>query len=288
MRGELLRSRLRICAGLSVVLVAGLIGPAAAGASVARGLTFTPPAPDAFDFGSVAAGQTSSQVFTLTSGRWDRFTGRLKISLSGSAAFSVTSDGCTGKFLTPWHPACQVTVQYAPAAGGQNDVATLSAAGMRWSWWHRWHRHGLNTGVTLTGTSTGASTGGTGGTGPASLQVTPGTLTSTSAGTNFYSYDFGQINTLAKTFTVKNAGGTASLPLALNGWAEGGYTLSNDSCSGQALAPNASCTFTETWSANSDPMCDAVGTPVGLDPAIGSADESTTYVQMALAAKCGR
>ena len=101
MRGELLRSRMRICAGLSVVLVAGLIGPAAAGASVARGLTFTPPAPDAFDFGSVAAGQTSSQVFTLTSGRWDRFTGRLTISLSGSAAFSVTFDGCTGKFLTP-------------------------------------------------------------------------------------------------------------------------------------------------------------------------------------------
>ncbi len=285
-----MKSKIRISTGLLAVLVVGLIGPAAAGAAVTRGPAVTPPG-DSFDFGSVTVGQTASQVFTLSATRWDRWDGRLKVSLTGSSAFKIASDGCSGKFLTFRNPSCEVTVNYTPTTAGNADATTLQVAGVRSFWWHRWHwRHPRATGVAITGTGTtnGGGGGGGGNTGPANLQLTPGTLASSSGGTNSYTYDFGQIKTATTSFTVKNVGGTTSLPLVLNGWDAGGYALTNDTCSGQTLAANATCTFSETWSANSDPMCDAVGTPVGLEPSIDSADESTTYIGVDLSAKCGR
>jgi hypothetical protein len=285
-----LKSKIRISAGLLAVVVVGLIGPAAAGAAVTRGPALTPSG-DSFDFGSVAVGQTASQVFTLSATRWDRWDGRLKVSLAGSAAFTVASDGCSGKFLTFRNPSCQVTVNYAPTTAGNADTATLQVAGVRWFWWHRWHwHHPRATGVALTGTGSNNGGGGGGGnTGPANLQLSPGTLTSSSGGTNSYTYDFGQVKSAITSFTVKNVGGTTSLGLVLNGWTgDGGYALTSDTCTGHTLAPNATCTFSEAWNAGTEPMCDSIGTPVGLEPSIDSADDSITYIGVDLSAKCGR
>ena len=287
-----MKSQVRVCVGLLAVLVTGLLGTATAGASVTHRLALAPQESDAFDFGQVAVGQTSSQVFTLSTTRWEPWSGRIRLNVFGSSAFTITSDGCSGTFLSPRNQSCQVTVQYAPKTAGNTDRAALRVTGLRWFWWHRWHwSHRHATGVDLSGTGAAASTGGGGGGGnatPANLQLTPGTPTGTTGSTNSYSYDFGQIKTVSKSFTVTNVGGTTSLELVLDGWVSGGYSLSSDTCSGHTLAANATCTFTETWNAGQEPMCDAVGTPVGLEPAIDSADESTTYVAVDLTAKCAR
>jgi hypothetical protein len=74
----------------------------------------------------VAAGETASQEFTLSAPE-----GKAKditVTLSGSAAFTVTADDCTGKktsLKAKKDETCTVTVQYAPASA--SDTATLTA-----------------------------------------------------------------------------------------------------------------------------------------------------------------
>ncbi len=281
---------MRMGAALAAVLTVGLIGATTAGAATTpRGLQFNPQAADTFDFGTIAAGQTSSQVFTLTPAWWDRWSGRIRVNLSGSPAFTIVSDSCSGAVLRYSRQSCEVLVQYAPAAAGQKDTATLNATGARTFWWHRWHHHRWNdrqsAGVTLTGAST-AGGGGGGNTGPATLQLSPGTLTGTTGVTNAYTYNFGMVKTLATTFTVKNTGGQTSPALTLADWDNGGFALSNDTCSGHTLAPNATCTFTETWTSRNDPSCDGPGNALEIEPAITAASPATTYVDAELTAGC--
>lgn len=80
--------------------------------------------PSPYSYGQVAAGQTASQTFTLAnSGR--SATGRLTVTLTGSAAFTITGHTC--KSLARGKT-CAVMVRFAPASTG-TVTATLTAAG---------------------------------------------------------------------------------------------------------------------------------------------------------------
>jgi hypothetical protein len=96
-------------------------GPAAASAGPAV-LAFTP---SPVDYGQVAVGNPASQMFTLanTGGRAVR---GLTVTVSGSAAFTITASTCTAPRLGPG-TSCTVTVQFAPAGTGL-AAATLTAA----------------------------------------------------------------------------------------------------------------------------------------------------------------
>ena len=92
-------------------------------------LSWTPATtPGAYNYRNLNAGETASQVFTLTySGSSPAgSTLALKITLTGSAAFTKTHDTSTAAGLTSGQPG-NVTVIYAPAATGQSDSATLTA-----------------------------------------------------------------------------------------------------------------------------------------------------------------
>src|SRR3954468_7880176 len=82
-----------------------------------------------FDYAAVTPGQTASQAFTLGNSGGSA-SAALKIALSGSDAFSITSDACTGTSLGP-KKSCAVTVEYAPTAAGQTDTATFTATGKK-------------------------------------------------------------------------------------------------------------------------------------------------------------
>ena len=108
------------------VLVAGaivtIVGPATGAAAGPRpsALVFTP---SPYGYGQVAAGQTASRTFTL-SNQGGSATGRLRVTLAGAAAFTITGDTC--KSLPPGKR-CAVTVRFAPAGAGA-VTATLTAA----------------------------------------------------------------------------------------------------------------------------------------------------------------
>ena len=92
-----------------------------------------------YDYGNIAANTPVSQTFVLTNGK--RATGELTVSLTGSAAFTKTIDGCTGTRL-PANKSCSVTVQYTRATMLTFDSAALFAAS---------NKPLLNAFVTLTG-----------------------------------------------------------------------------------------------------------------------------------------
>ena len=80
-------------------------------------------APCCFDYGTITVGQTRSVTFELSSTKGS--VSGITITLTGSAAFTITADGCTGATVSPKKP-CDVTVQYAPATAGGSDSATLT------------------------------------------------------------------------------------------------------------------------------------------------------------------
>ena len=84
--------------------------------------------PSPYSYGQISAGQTASQTFRLAnSGK--KATGRLRVRLPGSAAFTITSDSCRATRLRPGQ-SCAVTVRFAPASSG-TVTATLIAASKR-------------------------------------------------------------------------------------------------------------------------------------------------------------
>ena len=107
-----------LVAGAIVAMVGSVTGAAARPRPPA--LVFSP---SPYSYGQVAAGQTASQTFTLGNpGR--SATGRLRVTLAGAAAFTITGDTC--KSLPPGKR-CAVTVRFAPAHVGA-VTATLIAA----------------------------------------------------------------------------------------------------------------------------------------------------------------
>lgn len=143
MKTFLLKSGLVI--SIVLVLMLYLSGAPMSAAAAVVTLVWSPTtSPGSFDYGTLDFGDTSSQQFTLTDGR---NSGTLTASLSGSPAFSITSDGCTGARLGR-NPSCAVTVQYAPTGSGGSDTATLSAS----------NKKGDSASLTLTGASTAPCT----------------------------------------------------------------------------------------------------------------------------------
>jgi len=110
--------RAAVAAG-ALVVVLGSAGVAAAKPRPPV-LAFSP---SPYNYGQIAAGHTASRTFTLAnSGR--QGTGRLTVTLTRSAAFTITGDTC--KTLSPGKR-CTVTVRFAPDSTG-TVTATLTAA----------------------------------------------------------------------------------------------------------------------------------------------------------------
>jgi len=111
-------------AGTGAVLAAGMVaaasGPAAAGGPPV--LAFTP---SRHDYGQVTAGQTAAQTFTLasTGGKASR---ALTVTLSESAAFTITADTCTATSMGRARRARSQCGSPWPAPG--TAAATLTAA----------------------------------------------------------------------------------------------------------------------------------------------------------------
>jgi hypothetical protein len=82
--------------------------------------------PSTFDFGSVQSGHPATHTFTLSADK-----GKVKgidVSVSGSSAFSITDDNCSGSksaVTAKDGGTCTVTVQYSPASA--SDAGTLTA-----------------------------------------------------------------------------------------------------------------------------------------------------------------
>ena len=144
------------------------------------------------------------------------------VTLAGSAAFSITADGCTGRALGPGK-SCRVTVQYAPI-NTNGDTGTLTATGERTS-----------TGMNLYGN------------GSANLVLSPGTRVGTGTHPKNYDYSFQLVSGVPQTFTVSNTGTGTSEALTVANGSDPEFTVSNDTCSGTALAPNGTCTFDVTF-----------------------------------------
>src|SRR5580704_7739492 len=84
-------------AGVTLAAAAVVAGAGTAAAKTGPMLAF---APSPFNFGEVAVGHTASQTFTLANSG-GKGSGKLSVSLSGSAAFTITGKTCTGKSLGP-------------------------------------------------------------------------------------------------------------------------------------------------------------------------------------------
>ncbi|HYV81170.1 MAG TPA: choice-of-anchor D domain-containing protein [Streptosporangiaceae bacterium] len=100
------------------VVVAGAVVVALGSAAGVAAATPRPPTlaftPSPFDYGQVAAGQAASHTFTLAN-TGGQATGRLRVTLAGSAAFAITGDTCHS--LAPGKT-CLVTVRFTPPAPG--------------------------------------------------------------------------------------------------------------------------------------------------------------------------
>ena len=189
----------------------------------------------------------------------------LRASLSGSARFSITADGCTGTALGP-HKSCNVTVQYAPTTAGQT-TATLAANATRPS---------SSANITLNGT--GRSTTGPGDLFLENLGSDPNPDEN---GTKTYFYDFGAVASATQDFAVHNRSITDTsntLNLFLNN--NSNFAVSSDSCTGQALAPGQTRVFQLTFTAP------AVCNPGTLfDTAVGVFVQTNNYPYIVLSAQ---
>ena len=113
-RGALVLAGAAVLSGAGTAAVAArLTGPV---------LVFSP---SPYDYGQVSPGQSASQAFIL-SNSGQRATGRLRVRLSGPAAFSITGSTCRAARLRPGG-ACTITVRFAPSRAGR-ITATLTAA----------------------------------------------------------------------------------------------------------------------------------------------------------------
>ena len=117
----------RLAAAAAVAALASAAALAGAGPAAAKPkppvLTFSP---SPHDYRQVTIGLTASQRFTLANSG-GQATGRLKVTLAGAAAFSVTGDRCSGRSLGPGR-SCIVSVGFAPTSLA-TVTATLTAAG---------------------------------------------------------------------------------------------------------------------------------------------------------------
>ena len=122
------RARIAAPGALLIALIAALASVAAPATGKPANVPLAWSSSGSVDYGTLdaARGQTASQTFTLSNAD-GRNSGLVEVALSGSSAFAITADGCTGERLTR-RKSCGVTVTYAPTANGSHS-ATLVASG---------------------------------------------------------------------------------------------------------------------------------------------------------------
>ena len=118
-----MRGSIRIFATVAVATVTLLVP--AGGLAGGPALEWSPSSNGGFDYGSVAAGQTMSQTFTLSAGKGN--VRGIGVQLSGSVAFVITDDNCSGNksSVNAKGNVCTVTVAYSPVSA--NDTSRLIA-----------------------------------------------------------------------------------------------------------------------------------------------------------------
>ncbi|HEX6488709.1 MAG TPA: DUF5050 domain-containing protein [Candidatus Dormibacteraeota bacterium] len=114
----------RLLVATAFACALGVLFPAGAAAAKSPALAFSP---SAYDYGTALTGHAVSQTFTL---RNSGGTGSavLTVGLSGSPAFRIISDSCTGTSLGPGMT-CSVRVQFTAGIGAVS--ATLTAHGKK-------------------------------------------------------------------------------------------------------------------------------------------------------------
>jgi hypothetical protein len=127
-----------------VALVAPAVGQGKAeSASLAWSRSRGGPIITSYDFGAVDGGSRATQGLTLGNSTVTK-SGKLKIRLTGSSAFSITVDDCTKKSIGQ-KLSCRVGISYLPLGPGSSDGATLTATGA----------HGATASLSLAGNNTG-------------------------------------------------------------------------------------------------------------------------------------
>jgi hypothetical protein len=117
-------------AALVLVLIFGGLVPAATLAAAPPLLGWAPTtSPSTYDFGSVDVGDSLQRQFTLTNSGGTA-SAALAIGLTGSAAFDVVADGCSGVSVGP-RKRCSVTIEYTPTSPGASATASLAAVGRK-------------------------------------------------------------------------------------------------------------------------------------------------------------
>jgi hypothetical protein len=217
---------------LLLVAALALLAPAVGQAASGPSLNFyapntTTPAITNFAYGPVLPGQSVSKTFTLKN-TGGSATAALKITLAKTAgatgAFTKTGDTCSlpvpislGKGKT-----CQITIRFAPVAGGESDAADLTAVSKK-----------PNASKTLHLTGSGAAP---------NVQITPA------------SKDFGTAAGTLQTFTATNNGTAASGTYAFASPGSPFFVVTfgpqANTCTGTALAIGASCSFTVVYAAD--------------------------------------
>jgi hypothetical protein len=220
LEGAFLLKRLFLLLVVALALLVPVVGQAASGPV----LNFyapntTTPAITSFAYGPVLPGQSVSNTFTLKN-TGGSATAALKITLAKTAgatgAFTMTGDTCTlpvpislGKGKT-----CQVTIRFAPVAGGESDAADLTVVSKK-----------PDASQTLHLTGSGAAP---------NVQITPA------------SKDYGSVGA-SQLFTATNTGTAPGGSYVFSGpGAPFGVGFGN-SCTGASLGIGASCSFTVSY-----------------------------------------
>ena len=81
------------------------------------------------------------------------------------------------------------------------------------------------------------------------LSLSPGSLLGPGTNPKEYDYRIGTVASATVTFTVTNNGNAASNQLGMTSPSSVGFVVSNNTCDGETLVPNDSCTFDLTWTA---------------------------------------
>ncbi len=184
-------------------------------------LQVTPPMQD---FGSVTMGGNSgTQTFTITN-TGGQASGAITSGLMGTdaAQFVITADGCMTQALAP-NATCQITVRFSPSTAGAKSASLNVTASPGGSAIAQLSGMGLSVGEII---------------------ITP------------TSKDFGSVQQgmtgMSQVFMVQNTGQSATgmLTTAVTGANPIAFPTSTDTCMGQTLAANASCSVTVTFSPN--------------------------------------
>lgn len=180
-----------------------------------------------YDYGTVPTGSNNPKVFTVSNAAGGASATLGTISAAGlglSAPYSVSAATCATGGVIAAGGSCTITVNFAPTiAGAQSDTIALN------------YNNGASAQVAnraITGTGNAA---------PAQLAFVTGGASPTPPNPDSY----GTTQTFANhTYTVRNIGGatTSAITVSLVG-ADGIMWTPSGTCSGNSLAPGATCTI---------------------------------------------